>query len=166
MNNDSKICKDCKLSKPLEEYSQSFNKKYQRYYYQSICKPCSSLRSIKWWHKNKDKVKARKSSPHYKAVASISHKRWAQLNPELINAKNHRYLANKNNAKTFYIRESFLQRLYKSVCVACGSKENIVADHIIPLSRGGDNSEGNLQPLCHSCNCSKKNKTMSEWINK
>lgn len=37
-------------------------------------------------------------------------------------------------------------------CVECGSKENLEFDHVIPLARGGANTERNLQLLCESCN--------------
>jgi tetratricopeptide (TPR) repeat protein len=40
-------------------------------------------------------------------------------------------------------------------CVQCGSQENLEYDHIIPLSRGGANTERNLQLLCERCNRSK-----------
>ena len=48
-------------------------------------------------------------------------------------------------------------------CLACGSKDNLQVDHILPVSRGGTNELDNLQMLCQRCNGSKHNKTMEEW---
>ena len=45
-------------------------------------------------------------------------------------------------------------------CVRCGrgsSKENpIQADHVIPLSRGGNSAKVNLRALCKECNNARK----------
>ena len=50
------------------------------------------------------------------------------------------------------------------LCVRCGATERLEVDHIVPVSRGGTNEIDNLQMLCKSCNASKRDKTMEEWI--
>lgn len=40
-------------------------------------------------------------------------------------------------------------------CVKCGCQERPEYDHIIPLARGGSNTERNIQLLCESCNRAK-----------
>lgn len=37
-------------------------------------------------------------------------------------------------------------------CVACGAREDLTLDHIIPRSKGGPDSFHNLQTMCASCN--------------
>jgi 5-methylcytosine-specific restriction endonuclease McrA len=40
-------------------------------------------------------------------------------------------------------------------CLKCGASESIVADHVIPLYRGGKHDLSNIQPLCADCNFHK-----------
>lgn len=47
-------------------------------------------------------------------------------------------------------------------CKQCGATEHLCIDHVVPVSRGGDSSSGNLQVLCFSCNTKKGNKLDGE----
>lgn len=40
-------------------------------------------------------------------------------------------------------------------CVLCGSEHDLHADHLLPVSLGGETSLENLQTLCAACNTSK-----------
>lgn len=40
-------------------------------------------------------------------------------------------------------------------CQECGATEEITVDHIVPISAGGTDDDGNLQTLCRSCNSRK-----------
>lgn len=37
-------------------------------------------------------------------------------------------------------------------CRSCGSARNLEVDHIVPVCRGGDSEDCNLQTLCRRCN--------------
>lgn len=44
-------------------------------------------------------------------------------------------------------------------CEKVLKKEEVTMDHLIPLSRGGKSTKGNLVPACKPCNNEKKDKT-------
>jgi 5-methylcytosine-specific restriction endonuclease McrA len=85
------------------------------------------------------------------------HKKWVAKNPE----KNREYKANRR-AKKLQAGGNFTAKEFKelcnsfhNVCLCCGSTDRLVADHVMPISRGGTNSIDNIQPLCFSCNAKK-----------
>jgi len=49
----------------------------------------------------------------------------------------------------------FVWQRDKGRCVKCGGQEKLEYDHIIPISKGGSNTERNIQLLCEHCNRSK-----------
>jgi 5-methylcytosine-specific restriction endonuclease McrA len=55
-----------------------------------------------------------------------------------------------------------LQR-HDNKCFYCKAEGVLTMDHVIPASRGGTHSIGNLVPACKSCNSSKRDRTIMEW---
>jgi len=50
-------------------------------------------------------------------------------------------------------------QIQKGVCHYCGGKfppSELTMDHIVPLSRGGHSTKGNIVPCCKACNNKKK----------
>lgn len=56
-----------------------------------------------------------------------------------------------------------LVRRYDGRCFYCKADGRMSMDHVIPISRGGRHSIGNLVPACVTCNSSKRNRTITEW---
>lgn len=48
-------------------------------------------------------------------------------------------------------------------CAYCGSDRQITVDHVVPIARGGKDSADNVVPACKTCNCSKRDRLLSEW---
>lgn len=92
-----------------------------------------------------------------------SSKRFRDANPEVMALKAMKRRAIKHQNGVYRISTKELIILYRSKCFYCSSIENIEADHIIPISRGGQHSIGNLAPACRKCNASKGSKTVTEW---
>ena len=70
-------------------------------------------------------------------------------------------------AQRFAFTEQDWKRLvarYRGCCAYCGEKcDRLQREHVIPISRGGRHSAGNILPACPRCNGSKKAKLLTEW---
>ena len=94
-------------------------------------------------------------------------RRWYAQNPEKGRELSRRRRALKRETRSLHGRHTEqewqeLLALHGSRCVLCGSTDRITRDHIIPLSQGGTDLIGNIQPLCFSCNARKRDLPLSE----
>lgn len=55
------------------------------------------------------------------------------------------------------LRELIFER-DNSTCQDCGATDDLCIDHIVPVSKGGETDEGNLQVLCRPCNGRKRDR--------
>ncbi len=56
--------------------------------------------------------------------------------------------------------------IQKCACYYCGMalvREQVTMDHVVPISRGGRSTPGNLVPACKTCNEQKRSLTAVEW---
>lgn len=49
-------------------------------------------------------------------------------------------------------------RRYDQRCAYCGERKRLEQDHVVPLSKGGTHTAGNVVPACKSCNSAKGNR--------
>lgn len=57
-------------------------------------------------------------------------------------------------------------RLQKAACYYCQKalgRDEVTMDHVVPLSRGGRSTPGNVVMSCKDCNTRKKTLTPVEW---
>lgn len=175
-----KTCIKCKINKELACFTQRKNSSDG---YRNECKLCIKEYNINYRKNNIEKLKEKRKIYNKKNSKNNVDRvrRWRKKNREKHRENNRRYnkkhlekerlrqkikeakRRDKISEKSFNILPKEIKRIYSSSCVFCGSKENIAADHIIPISKGGRTSIGNLQPLCKTCNSSKGSKLMVEW---
>lgn len=108
-------------------------------------------------------------NPNWKGGWTIDHQRrmhaeWCRRNPDKVTARNHRRRAVKKNAPGNFTADEWaaVKAAHGYRCVACKKPETmfdvLTVDHKIPLTKGGTNDAGNIQPMCLQCNSSKGNR--------
>lgn len=93
--------------------------------------------------------------PNWKGGVSNQKGRYSRLSQN--------YKALKRGALGSFSRKEWfeLKFKYSYMCLCCKKQEpeiSLEADHVVPLSKGGDNFIENIQPLCRSCNSIKRAK--------
>jgi 5-methylcytosine-specific restriction endonuclease McrA len=72
----------------------------------------------------------------------------------------------KQKARELRASQWWKRRLAKGVCHYCGSRfplKDLTMDHIVPISKGGKTTKGNVVVCCKACNTEKKSKLLMEW---
>lgn len=93
---------------------------------------------------------------------------WSLANPDRRRAISHNYSSKRRVWETESGRvepkdwERTVRR-YGGKCAYCGVGGPLHMDHVVPLSRGGSHTIGNVVPACPPCNLSKGGKFITEW---
>ena len=72
----------------------------------------------------------------------------------------------RNKARELRESQWWKRRLAKGACHYCGRMfpaRELTMDHIVPVSRGGRTTKGNVAPCCKECNNAKKQLLPMEW---
>lgn len=171
-------------SRASKAKQQEKRKQYGRDYYQKN-KDEIRAKQVAYYAENRDMVlaraaQARKANPDLRRLSSM---RWARANAEYLKAKGERYrtvnpdVGKRSEAKrralkrgrdAFSVTSRDIRRLeirFEGRCAYCKSTlaPGYHLDHVVPLSRGGAHSIGNLVPACQPCNNRKAASTIVEW---
>lgn len=75
-----------------------------------------------------------------------------------ITSSNKRKIIKKLGLKKISYRDWIVSlRNHNYSCATCSvtNRKNLTLDHILPLSKGGNNEAANIQPLCYDCHMHK-----------
>lgn len=158
-----KECYKCKSIIQLEYFSKNKNNKDG---YEKWCKSCVKEKYSKWREKNLDYDLKRKKEWREKNLDYDKNRKAIWSSKNLVKRRMSYHKRNiKIKENSFYISEKEIKKILRSSCFYCGSKNNIQIDHIVPISKGGRHSIGNIVAACRSCNASKCDKYLIEWKN-
>ena len=72
----------------------------------------------------------------------------------------------RNRARELRDSQWWKRRQAKGICHYCGRSclpRELTMDHIVPVSRGGKSTKGNVVACCKECNNAKKQLLPMEW---
>lgn len=91
---------------------------------------------------------------------------YLKKNPDVAKRAKNKRRARKATAGVFVVTSKDWHRIVtrqRGECFYCGRSRALSMDHVIPLSRGGTHSIGNIVAACVPCNSSKRTRFSTEW---
>jgi len=178
----NKVCKSCGITKSIGDFSKNSNGMKDGHLNQ--CKKCVIVRLKKWKENNQLLVKERrkkeyvKNKDYYIKSAVV----WGKNNKEkrIVSKskwvkKNRKKLCHYSKIRSYrekgavgsHSEEEWdnLVINFRGKCAYCNKNKGNTRDHVIPISKGGSNYIENILPACTSCNSSKRDKLLKDWLN-
>lgn len=159
-----KPCVPCGASKPRTEFSKHAKTKDGL---QSWCKTCVNIYSHKWHATNRDRINtySRAYDAANPGIQKETSRKWAAANPERGILYNHRRRVRRLANGIFAVTIKEIKHMLTQPCYLCNVSLSTTIDHIIPVSKGGRHSIGNLLGACDPCNGKKFDKYLIEYQN-
>jgi 5-methylcytosine-specific restriction endonuclease McrA len=101
----------------------------------------------------------------YRARRRVYIRNYLEKNPEK-GRLHHRKRSAQKRLAPGHVSDRDWKRLinrHRGLCAYCGTEPYAHMDHVVPLSRGGRHSIGNVLPACPLCNLGKSARLLSEW---
>jgi len=154
------ICKKC-----ASIYDRQWREEHSGYTQPLIiCKGCNEEKA----HRAKglcSQCYMRQYNAEHRKKNAKYHRQYCQENPRRLREYARRRRARKKNATIGPVDEQKIYNLYDHACIYCGAtREKLELDHVVPLARDGSHCEDNLVAACSSCNSSKHDKPLIEWL--
>ena len=169
----TKKCNCCGRILPLEAFARTSKNKDGR---RGKCKECTKLVQKAWYSRNREEENA---SRRAKYNSTIEHERyearkeqiltqkkeWRKNNKELQTLASERRRSREAQLPATLTKSEWeeIKTSFNFTCAYCGAQVKLERDHIIPLTKGGAFSKGNIVPACKSCNSSKGNRDLLSW---
>lgn len=147
----------------LSTYCKICNASYQNDY--NRANPEKKIANNKKYRTTHAHQKAQYAKEYVKTrreQTNLSNAKYKRRHPEKIREINMRRRARIAGNGVSLIIDKDMRQLTQRPCVYCGGASEHI-DHVVPLSRGGRHSIGNLVPSCAKCNMAKSNKFLVEW---
>jgi len=119
-------------------------------------------------NKDKKRIAARRYRLENPDKVKAAYAAWAKANPEAnrvrVQNRRARKLANGGECSKGLVDKLLI--LQKGKCPCCGNSlgKDYHLDHIVPLARGGSNSDSNMQLLTKVCNMQKHAKDPVDFM--
>lgn len=156
---------------PTKEYYAQHKEKYREYskQYREANKLLVRDYDKKYKESHKEKLKELGKSWYRSTKESYKEHRaeYRRNNREKRASYERNRRANKRKSLGTIHHDLWMKALefYGNVCLCCGTTDNLTLDHVIPLKWGGKNVIENAQPLCLSCNSSKRDRHSTDYRN-
>lgn len=166
----SRLCPTCRTEKLADCFGTNLGSK------DGLRSECKDCRNIKTRHRYE-------TDPDFKEGESIRaaqnyiedrdrilgrSKEWSKNNPEKKVGQRHRRVARLYGQIEFDLPIDFIKILkeeQENKCAYCSRDDvKLTVEHMLPLSRGGKHCMNNIVVACTTCNFSKHNKTLEEWL--
>lgn len=150
---NDKCAQNFRRSQDVEHYRQRARDLYKKH------QEKRKKQSLAWYHANKDVILAKKKLR--KEIINKQFRDRYATDPEFRDK-----IRAKSDSREWTFSEHLSREDIKAMrledCFYCGGPGGCV-DHLVPVSKGGEDRRDNLVPACRGCNAKKYNLDLQEY---